>query len=67
MNNLYNKNQQLLGKSMKQLLARLDALLLVLKACDGKDCYLPWSALHPGGAVTTLTDGEYTSSIHLST
>lgn len=54
MNNLYNTSQQLLGVSMQKLQTRLDAALLVLKACAGQDCYQPWSALHPEGGVTTL-------------
>ncbi|KAI9369166.1 Six-hairpin glycosidase-like protein [Aspergillus egyptiacus] len=37
-------------------LDRLDALLLVLKSCQGSTCIKPWDELHPDGAVNTLSD-----------
>lgn len=37
-----------------KLLARLDALLLALKACKGVGCREPWKQLHPSGDVVTL-------------
>jgi hypothetical protein len=36
--------------------ARLDALLFVLKSCKGKTCRRPWHELHPDGDVLTLED-----------
>lgn len=61
MSNLYSKagttfsiaNRQI---SLKQLEARLDTLLLVLKDCRGTTCIKPWSALHPQGGVESLKD-----------
>ena len=42
--------------TLKQLQARLDALLLVMKDCKGQTCVKPWQALHPKGDVEGLTD-----------
>lgn len=39
---------------ISSLLARLDALLLALKACEGEACRRPWKPLHPKGNVETL-------------
>ncbi|GAA5864377.1 hypothetical protein JCM8547_005802 [Rhodosporidiobolus lusitaniae] len=39
-----------------RLYARLDALLLVLKACVGEGCRDPWSVLFPHGGVKSLSD-----------
>lgn len=47
-------SQQLLGLPIAKVVARLDALLLVLKSCRGERCVKPWAALHPGGAVSSL-------------
>jgi len=41
---------------LSQLLARLDALLMVTKSCIGYTCIHPWSAIHPKGDVKTLKD-----------
>ncbi|KAI9345319.1 putative arylsulfatase [Obelidium mucronatum] len=38
------------------LLNRLDALLVVLKDCVGKQCSTPWNQLHPSGNVKNLGD-----------
>lgn len=40
----------------KELLHRLDALLLVLKTCVGDSCRRPWSALFPHGQAQSLED-----------
>ncbi|KAL2264167.1 hypothetical protein VTK26DRAFT_1285 [Humicola hyalothermophila] len=50
--------QTLLGIPLPKVLARLDALLFVLKSCKGQTCVRPWQALHPGadGDVHTLRD-----------
>lgn len=39
-----------------KVLARLDALLFVLKSCKGPSCVRPWHALHPEGDVHNLRD-----------
>ena len=41
---------------INRLESRLDALLLVLKACKADTCTKPWAALHPGGGVSSLPD-----------
>ncbi|KAI9349519.1 arylsulfatase-like protein [Obelidium mucronatum] len=38
------------------LLNRLDALVVVLKDCAGKECSSPWNNLHPAGNVKNLGD-----------
>ena len=45
-----------MGHSVSRLAGRLDALLLVLKSCQGKTCVRPWDALHPDGSVQTLAE-----------
>lgn len=44
------------GRSLEQIVARLDALLVVLKTCVRETCREPWRALHPQGDVTSLHD-----------
>ncbi|KAK7921382.1 hypothetical protein PG985_009404 [Apiospora marii] len=44
------------GWDKPKLLARVDALLLTLKACRGAVCRRPWAALHPAGDVHSLRD-----------
>ncbi|KAF4307599.1 Arylsulfatase [Botryosphaeria dothidea] len=51
-----NSSYQLADRPLLQVLPRLDALTLVLKSCKGIQCTEPWSELHPGGEVKTLTD-----------
>ncbi|EEU42867.1 uncharacterized protein NECHADRAFT_95823 [Fusarium vanettenii 77-13-4] len=46
----------LLGKSTRQVIDRLDALMLVLKSCKGESCIEPWKILHPDGDVASLKD-----------
>jgi N-acetylglucosamine-6-sulfatase len=46
----------LLGRTMDQVVARLDALMMVLKSCVGVQCTQPWQQLHPGGGVSTLAE-----------
>lgn len=46
----------LLGVTIGKVIARLDALLLVLKSCRGHTCHSPWSVLHPEDEVDTLAD-----------
>ena len=59
MHNLYeagrgNGTGTLYGWEKQRVVARLDALLLTLKACKGATCRRPWAALHPQGDVETL-------------
>lgn len=62
MNNLYrheslsNESKSILGYPLEQVVSRLDALLLVLKSCQGHICIEPWKALHSDGSVNTLRD-----------
>ena len=44
----------ILGRNLGQLVQRLDALMMVLKTCSGKECVYPWIVLHPQGNVQTL-------------
>ncbi|KAK4038052.1 alkaline-phosphatase-like protein [Parachaetomium inaequale] len=44
----------LLGVPFEKVIARLDALLFVLKSCKGQTCVRPWHALHPAGNVQNL-------------
>ncbi|OTB18106.1 hypothetical protein K445DRAFT_308751 [Daldinia sp. EC12] len=44
------------GYPVEKVVARLDALLLVLKTCAGTTCQRPWVELHPEGSVRTLAD-----------
>ncbi|KAL2130068.1 hypothetical protein VTI74DRAFT_6925 [Chaetomium olivicolor] len=46
----------LLGVPFAKVIARLDALLFVLKSCKGQTCVRPWHALHPAGNVQNLHD-----------
>lgn len=46
----------LLGHPLHKVVARLDALLFVLKSCKGRTCIEPWRALHPAGNVKNLHD-----------
>ncbi|GFF43241.1 arylsulfatase [Aspergillus lentulus] len=45
-----------MGFDNTQVISRLDALLLVLKSCQGKTCVKPWDVLHPDGSVHNLLD-----------
>ncbi|KAI3390551.1 hypothetical protein diail_9212 [Diaporthe ilicicola] len=52
------------GRPFSAILERVDALLMVLKACKGIYCTQPWLQLHPSGNVKTLADAlneEYDS------
>ena len=42
--------------TLKHLIPRLDALLMVLKTCEGRQCTHPWEYLHPKGDVLDLHD-----------
>ncbi|CAG8089156.1 unnamed protein product [Penicillium olsonii] len=62
-NNLYpnspiesSDSPQILGRNLNQAINRLDALLMVLKSCQGKTCIQPWDVLQPVDNVSTLRD-----------
>lgn len=44
------------GFPIPKIVARLDALLFVLKSCKGSICREPWKSLHPAGNVWTLAE-----------
>ncbi|TRX95422.1 hypothetical protein FHL15_003753 [Xylaria flabelliformis] len=44
------------GLPKEKVASRLDALLFVLKSCQGLTCREPWRQLHPIGDVNTLAD-----------
>ena len=54
--NLYGRNGTVSGYDITKLSARLDALILTLKACKGSVCVRPWETLHPQGNVHNLAD-----------
>ena len=54
--NLYGRNGTVSGYDITKLSARLDALILTLKACKGSVCVRPWETLHPQGNVHDLAD-----------
>lgn len=62
LHNLYPSDKQtgeepqILGRSLSQAIARLDALLLVLKSCQGITCIKPWAVLQPESSVSSLRD-----------
>ncbi|KAI0596222.1 arylsulfatase precursor [Biscogniauxia sp. FL1348] len=56
MSNLYGTSGSLYGWSVEKLTARIDGLLLTLKACKGVVCTRPWETLHPQGNVVNLRD-----------
>lgn len=63
MNNLYPttspadiKGPHILGRTVTQAINRLDALLMVLKSCQGATCIRPWDVLQPVDPVRTLQD-----------
>lgn len=48
--------KNMMGRPLQQVVARLDALMMVLKSCVGTECTDPWLQLHPHGKVMTLQD-----------
>lgn len=55
-----DNDRTLFGHPLSQVLLRLDALLLVLKSCQGVTCVRPWEVLHPAGHVQDLPDALHT-------
>lgn len=49
-------NEEMLGRPLKEVATRLDALTMVLKSCVGSECTHPWHHLHPKGDVNNLRD-----------
>lgn len=49
-------NYRIANRPLKQILPRLDALMLVLKSCNEDSCRYPWHQLHPDGRVKNLVD-----------
>ncbi|KAJ5584753.1 Alkaline phosphatase-like alpha/beta/alpha [Penicillium hispanicum] len=47
---------RILGRSLSQAITRLDALLLVLKSCQGAACIAPWDVLQPKDSVRSLQE-----------
>ena len=63
MRNLFSKDYTTLrndfaiaDRPFKEVVTRLDALMMVLKSCKGRSCTHPWETLHPKGNVGSLTD-----------
>lgn len=62
MNNLHRPeslldgSKTILGYPLQHVISRLDALLLVLKSCQGQVCVEPWKTLHSDGSVNSLRD-----------
>ncbi|KAJ5819121.1 hypothetical protein N7474_004712 [Penicillium riverlandense] len=48
-------------RELPQIMNRLDALMMVLKSCEGNSCRYPWHQLHPGGKVDTLAKALHSS------
>ncbi|KAB8218769.1 alkaline-phosphatase-like protein [Aspergillus novoparasiticus] len=44
------------NRQLGQIIPRLDALMMVLKSCNGDSCREPWRQLHPKGYVNNLAD-----------
>lgn len=44
------------SSNLTSLVARLDALIMVLKTCHGQNCVRPWEVLHPDGDVRSLAE-----------
>lgn len=47
---------EIAGRSLTQIIPRLDALMMVLKTCKDKVCVHPWRTLHPDGKVNDLKE-----------
>ncbi|KAF7557311.1 hypothetical protein G7Z17_g832 [Cylindrodendrum hubeiense] len=45
---------QIAGRPLDQILARLNALIMVLKTCKNRVCTHPWESLHPDGNIQSL-------------
>ncbi|OAP55881.1 hypothetical protein AYL99_10033 [Fonsecaea erecta] len=61
--NLYKSNHSsvfefpaIATTTLRHLISRLDALVMVLKTCKARTCTHPWETLHPDGDVDNLQD-----------
>ena len=45
--------------TLSRLINRLDALLMVLKTCEGRRCTHPWDALFPAGEAKNLAEAVH--------
>ena len=45
-----------MSTDVPNIISRLDALLVALKTCKGRQCTHPWETLHPDSNVHTLRD-----------
>lgn len=45
-----------MGTDVSNIVSRLDALLVVLKTCKGRQCTHPWEVLHPESNIHSLKD-----------
>lgn len=54
-NQQQHQDFKIANRPINQIIPRLDALMMVLKSCDGDACREPWRQLHPGGRVQNLT------------
>ena len=45
-----------LSRPLARVIHRLDALILVLKTCKGRQCTTPWETLFPNGHVNSLLE-----------
>lgn len=51
-----SQDENVCGWPLRQVAGRRDALMMVLKSCEGDECTHPWLQLHPQGNVKTLQD-----------
>ncbi|KAL4932930.1 sulfatase family protein [Aspergillus undulatus] len=51
-----HKDFKIANRSLRQVMQRANALVMVLKSCTGDSCRDPWGQLHPNGDVNNLID-----------
>ncbi|KAJ5912375.1 hypothetical protein N7504_001258 [Penicillium tannophilum] len=51
-----HENFKIANRDLTQIMSRLDALMMVLKSCQGDECRYPWRQLHPKGQVGSLAE-----------
>lgn len=49
-----SSSAQYYGRPLKELISRLDAVMMVTKSCTGDACRNPWGVMFPTGEVTDL-------------
>ncbi|CAG7977881.1 unnamed protein product [Penicillium salamii] len=50
------QSYKIANRELPQIISRLNALMLVLKSCNGDACRDPWLQLHPAGKVNSLAE-----------